>query len=551
MKVELFPFQNKAVRQLRVAAAEGLGGYRRTGCPQVVSFTAPTGAGKTIILAALLEDIYYGTEDFAEQPEAIFVWLSDSPELNEQSKLKIDLRADKIRLSQCVTVSDDSFDRETFEDGHIYFLNTQKLGKGSNLTKHSDSRQYTIWETLENTLREKSDRLYVVIDEAHRGMRGREVGKATTIMQKFIMGSVADRLAPMPLIIGMSATTERFNALVGNTSSTVHKVVVSPDEVRASGLLKDRIIISYPEESLVNKDMAVLQAAARFRVAELGGQRKGLLRLLQPLLHVGAHQDFLFVLAALDEAALGVVEGAEVGVGLVEEAVGHVVQRVHLLAGAAAVLDLLGLELHLEAVGGLLQLVAERSDFLFGGIGAGGDAAVGVYAPRGGGNHHDGGNAQQNGFDVRAQGTGFRGHVGNLYGLLAFGALDDETRAALVHFEIVSAFRAVEIDESHGVAPCGGPLFCPPSYRPPPPSASPQAGDSGLVSFAVILAWKRAGDGGPEPFPCRLPFSAACAGRTFFFSRTWRIARSPPRVYADHQQKMSAPRTQRQRGSAS
>ena len=98
--------------------------------------------------------------------------------------------------------------------------------------------------------------------EAHRGMQGREASKATTIMQKFIKGSDRDRIDPMPVVIGMSATTQRFNKLVENTSSTIHKVVVTTGEVRASGLLKDRIIITYPEEESVNNDMAILQAAA-------------------------------------------------------------------------------------------------------------------------------------------------------------------------------------------------------------------------------------------------------------------------------------------------
>lgn len=98
--------------------------------------------------------------------------------------------------------------------------------------------------------------------EAHRGMQGREASKATTIMQKFIKGSDRDRIDPMPVVIGMSATTQRFNKLVENTSSTIHKVVVTTGEVRASGLLKDRIIITYPEEDSVNNDMAILQAAA-------------------------------------------------------------------------------------------------------------------------------------------------------------------------------------------------------------------------------------------------------------------------------------------------
>ena len=262
MKAELFPFQKRALSELRMKSAEAVYRFGRTHSNQVVSFTAPTGAGKTIIMAALIESIFFGDEVYPEQPEAIVVWLSDSPQLNEQSKDKIDLKADKIRLGQCVTVQDDSFDQEMFDDGHIYFLNTQKLGKSSNLTKHTDNRQYTIWETLANTAREKSDHLYFIIDEAHRGMQGREAGRATTIMQKFLKGSPSDGIEAMPVVIGMSATSARFNALVQGIASDTQYVVVTTDEVRASGLLKDRIVISYPEENAGNKDMAVLQAAA-------------------------------------------------------------------------------------------------------------------------------------------------------------------------------------------------------------------------------------------------------------------------------------------------
>lgn len=262
MKVELFPFQKIALFQLRRKTAEALGSYQRTHTPQVLSFTAPTGAGKTIILASLIESIYFGDEEYPDQPDAIFVWLSDSPELNEQSRSKIDLKADKIRLDQCVTITDESFDQEMLDDGHIYFLNTQKLGKSSNLTKKGDGRTFTIWETLQNTMDEKYDRLYFIIDEAHRGMQGRAAAQATTIMQKFLKGSREDRLAPVPVVLGVTATPERFNSLVSGTESTIQKVIVSADDVRASGLLKDRIIIAYPEDASGSKDMAVLQAAA-------------------------------------------------------------------------------------------------------------------------------------------------------------------------------------------------------------------------------------------------------------------------------------------------
>ena len=156
MKVELFPFQRTALAKLRQSTAVALGNYRATHTSQIVSYTAPTGAGKTIIMAALIEAIYHGDEIYPEQNDAIFVWLSDSPQLTEQSRIKLETKADKC-FGRCVTINDESFDREILDDGHIYFLNTQKLGKSSNLTKHSDSRQFTIWETLENTIREKSD----------------------------------------------------------------------------------------------------------------------------------------------------------------------------------------------------------------------------------------------------------------------------------------------------------------------------------------------------------------------------------------------------------
>ena len=262
MRIELFPFQKRALADIRMKTAEAMGSYHRTHAPQVVSFTAPTGAGKTIIMSALIEAVLFGDEQYMEQPNAIIVWLSDSPQLNEQSKQKIDSKADKIKLSQCVTISEESFDKEVFEDGHVYFLNTQKLSVTSKLTKNGDGRTYTIWQTLANTVWEKSDRLYFIIDEAHRGMQGREASRATTIMQKFIKGSEDDGIPPMPVVIGMSATTQRFNALVEGTSSTIHKSIVTTDEVRASGLLKDRIVITYPEEGAVNNDMAILQAAA-------------------------------------------------------------------------------------------------------------------------------------------------------------------------------------------------------------------------------------------------------------------------------------------------
>ena len=80
-------------------------------------------------------------------------------------------------------------------------------------------------------------------------------------MQKFIKGSPDDGLSPLPLTIGMTATPQKFNALVsGITSSTMHQVVVPPEDVRSSGLLKDRIILRYPTLGF-DADMSLFKAS--------------------------------------------------------------------------------------------------------------------------------------------------------------------------------------------------------------------------------------------------------------------------------------------------
>ncbi|MBR0143029.1 MAG: DEAD/DEAH box helicase family protein [Clostridia bacterium] len=274
MKLDLISFQDKAVKELRVDIADALDNYRRRGKTQVVSLQAPTGAGKTIIAAALIENIYCGStlndgSTFNEQPEAIFVWLSDSPELNEQSKQKIELKSSKLRFGQCETISEDSFDMEMLEDGRIYFLNTQKISRSGKLTQHSDDRQYTIWETLDNTIQNKADRLYFIIDEAHRGAKSkREAGTDTTIMQRFIKGyeytenGIKRKMRPMPVVLGISATAERFNTLIGNIPNVgLQTYIITADDVRSSGLLKDRIVITYPDDPTKNNDVVLLETA--------------------------------------------------------------------------------------------------------------------------------------------------------------------------------------------------------------------------------------------------------------------------------------------------
>ena len=161
-----------------------------------------------------------------------------------------------------VTIDSGDFKDDLLYPGHVYFINTQLLGKDKLLTKEGgDNRNTTFWQTVAATIARAPEDFVLIIDEAHRGANASDRNR-TTIMQKFILGSEADGLPPVPLVLGMSATPQRFNALLGTTNRTQRPIYIDPEEVRKSGLLKDLIVVHNPKTKVAG-DMTLLQDAAK------------------------------------------------------------------------------------------------------------------------------------------------------------------------------------------------------------------------------------------------------------------------------------------------
>ena len=117
--------------------------------------------------AAVFEALFFGNDDYDFEPDpgAVVIWFSDDPSLNEQSRFRLLEASDKLTISHLVTVSN-TFSRERFAAGKIYFLNTQKLSKNSLLVRgHQpdendsqlrimpDLRSHTIWDTIQKHCR--------------------------------------------------------------------------------------------------------------------------------------------------------------------------------------------------------------------------------------------------------------------------------------------------------------------------------------------------------------------------------------------------------------
>ncbi len=262
MRLVLKDFQTDVVEnllaKLRLAAREA----NQSRELQAVGLSAPTGSGKTVMVTAAMERLLQGDDENQPIPDAAFLWITDQPQLNEQTRRKMLKDSSLFTEANLVTIGT-AFDQESFTGGTVNFLNIQKLSKGSDLTTNGDSRRYTIWETISNTVDATPDRFFVIIDEAHRGMSEDSQARkdANTIIQKFIKGS-AGEIPKVPLILGISATLDRFNRLVGGTGRTMRSIDVPIEEVRGSGLLKETVTLYHPTTDRPT-DISMLRWAAQ------------------------------------------------------------------------------------------------------------------------------------------------------------------------------------------------------------------------------------------------------------------------------------------------
>lgn len=281
MKFTLKDYQQDAVGSVLVNLRKAGKRWHEDGERSSFALSATTGAGKTVMAAAVFEALFHGDDDFdfVADPTAAVVWFSDDPSLNEQSRHRLLEASDRINRSDLVVV-DNSFKHEKLSAGKVYFLNTQKLGKNSLLTRggsgddglpevRPDDRAFTIWETLQNTIEDPNLTLYLVLDEAHRGMGStkKAIRDKSTIVKRLISGDgVIDAI---PVVWGISATVERFqDAMAGAPGRTqLPDVEVDSTLVQESGLLKDTVALDIPDEVGAFDTVLVRRATEKMKAA--------------------------------------------------------------------------------------------------------------------------------------------------------------------------------------------------------------------------------------------------------------------------------------------
>jgi type III restriction enzyme len=248
VKFQLTSYQTDASADVIGSLKDGYARFTKSRKLTAVALSAPTGAGKTVIATAVIERLMYGDEAIEPNPNLTVLWVTDDPSLNVQTKRKMLLSSSHIRPGQLVTV-DPTLDQKVLDPGKVYFVHIQQLGKGAtSYVKVGNKRQYSLWETIGNTITTSGDNFLLIVDEAHRGTGSKPGGGKTITAQ--LMDGAGGSFPPTPVVLGISATPQRFaNAISKVGQRTLEPVTVDPDSVRQSGLIKDKLRIKHPTET--------------------------------------------------------------------------------------------------------------------------------------------------------------------------------------------------------------------------------------------------------------------------------------------------------------
>jgi hypothetical protein len=249
MEYELLDYQREAaigcLRRLRQARD----GWSEEKDLSSFALSAVTGSGKTVIATAVIEAMIYGSADLGvdADPRALFLWVTDDPALNRQTRKKMLDASDLLEPSRLADLNDAFLDA-ALRPGRVYFLNIQQLAKSAGFARGGTNlRQYGGWDILRNTISAPDRDLYLVLDEAHRGMR--QIAQRPTIVQRIVAGQAGSNPA-VPVVWGISATIERFAAAMKDhpNRTTYTPIAVDTAKVQASGIIKDQIQLDRPDE---------------------------------------------------------------------------------------------------------------------------------------------------------------------------------------------------------------------------------------------------------------------------------------------------------------
>ncbi|HHT9129783.1 MAG TPA: DEAD/DEAH box helicase, partial [Candidatus Brocadiaceae bacterium] len=204
--------------------------------PKTCIFKAPTGSGKTIMMAEFLARL---VENRKDGKAFSFIWAAPR-KLHNQSKEKLENYYRNTRTLQCSNI-EDLTDKKIGEN-EILFLNWESINKKDNVFVRENENDFNLTSIVENTLEEGRE-IILIIDESHHTASAENTKGLVEIMKPKIT-------------IEVSATPHM---------TSDYRVVIEFEDVRAEGMIKKEVAINpaLKEEKLEGKgsDVFILEQA--------------------------------------------------------------------------------------------------------------------------------------------------------------------------------------------------------------------------------------------------------------------------------------------------
>ncbi len=296
--IHLKPFQEKAVADLRKQFLEL---WKTTNRKLPLIFKAPTGSGKTVMVAQFLKDM---SNDPQFDVDKSYLWFSFSEESYIQSKNKLFDYYGGANELNLLDLNDLSNGR--LQKNNVFFINWQKIKsetkEGRKLRKPTEYtyRDDGIFDEFVKRTQEDNRELVLIIDEAHRDTD-------TELADELI-----DLINPR-IILKITATPKNEPSASDVLQKRAGFVEVLREDVIDAGLIKEKIITQTKEDldklskKEIDQDLILLELAFNKRL-RLQNEYKELGLEINPLVLVQLPNDDHARKETLDKSKLEIVK---------------------------------------------------------------------------------------------------------------------------------------------------------------------------------------------------------------------------------------------------
>lgn len=229
MIFKLKDYQEKKTNELFDKCIELLG----MSAAKSIVFESPTGSGKTIMLAHLINLL---VNKLKNKDDVCFIWLCPRPLLTNQSKEKLE-----EYLSDATELDFSHFDNLTdnlIRQHEILFMNWESINKKNNTIVTKNEKGNFLSNVIENTI-QQGRKIVLIIDESH-----------------FAAGSEKSR----ELISDFNANLTIQVSATPSHDSPDEKVKVYLEQVKSEGMIKKSAILNQGYVTKLDQDNLISEA---------------------------------------------------------------------------------------------------------------------------------------------------------------------------------------------------------------------------------------------------------------------------------------------------